>query len=252
MQLFYNNLTDAGTWYLNAGTTNPAYPIENLLDYRAAVIWKAIVGSMAANDLGAAGAGTEDWQFIAYGLTDVTTICLLLYSDDGVSFTTLGAPIAVVDGIASVVIDAADTAHRYWAIVPITSDSSDVQVSRCYIGPILDTGPEGDPDFGNYGQDFSERTNRDYSVLGQKYAEQRAQFKTRRMTLPLVPETTEALLRAFLEAVGTWKPFFMILSTATPMDQVFYGSFQSNPTEQLQDYGSGFLWRVPLVIEQQL
>lgn len=257
MKIYWDNLADDAVLAQVLGTADASFPVENIQDYRAAVVWRgqnSTANTLRIDTGSARAAVTGGWELVLYGLAG-TFVATLVGSNNadlsapGYTDTIFAAVPA--SGYATLEIADADTVYRYYGIL-LTTVTVQPQISRIHLGPVLDTTDVGDPDFGNLMREFSERANRSYSVGGVKYAEQRANYTTLRMRVPYITETIQAQIREWVRAVGTWRPFFLTLSDTTPLDAVFYGTFQSSPSETVVDFGTGFLWSVPYTMEEQL
>lgn len=268
------NNADTGTW-TSTNTSDPYFPVANLQNFLAAKVWKsgvAVAQERLTLDLGAGSSPAVKWYLnihnhnfnaIVSGAASITVEGNATNAwgaptfSDTIPLAEWGVNAATGYGTAFLEIAAAYAGLRYWRISILKNNTTDVlQIGRISLGAGLDTGDAGDPDFGSFARAYAELVNKDSSILGQVYSEQRNQFTRLKGKVSVTPEATAALLRVIWPYVGTWRPFFIqVLPTGWPSDTLskpYYMRLASPMEEQLQAYGAGYLWNLPLSFEEQL
>lgn len=267
MLWMYDNKADTlGTW-TSVNTSDPSFPPANLQNFLAAKVWRsgaAVATERLLLDLGAATAPAAKWYLVlhAHNFSDVLTGDVTV---EGHTSNSWGSPtftdtIPAAEwggGTAFLEIPAVSAGLRWWRISMVKTNAADVlQIGRASLGPGYLSDDSGDPDLPSLERAWAELVNRDASVLGQVYAEQRAQFWRIKGKVTAMPEATAAALRTIWQTVGTWKPFFiMVYPTGWPTDTwgvPYYVHLAAPPTEPLRGYGAGYLWDVPFSFEEQL
>ncbi len=134
-----------------------------------------------------------------------------------------------------------------------TTAGQQVQVGKLYAGIGYDTNHVDDPN--PFSRTFAERSNKDYSVLGQKFAEARSQNWAASISVPLSSETVEANLRAIFAAVGTFTPFYVVVARDVTFGEFAlprYVTFASQPMERYVGFGTEGQWALTHQLEEQL
>lgn len=272
MLWMYDNKAQAGTWTSQNGS-DPQFLVSNLQNFLAAKVWKStatLPTERLTLDLGATTTPAVKWylNLHANNFADVlqgdivvegnaTNVWTSPTFSDVIPAAEWGTNQATGNKTAFLEIGSAFAGLRYWRITMVKNNGTDIlQIGIGYLGPGLDTGDAGDPEFGSFGRTFAELVNKDSSILGQVYAEQRANFNRLRGRIPVTPEATEALLRVIWPFVGTWRPFFLqVRPDAWPTDTLsvpFYVRMTTPVDENLAGYGAGYLWTLALAFEEQL
>lgn len=274
MLWMYDNKADSGTW-TSVNTSDPYYPPANLQNFLMAKVWRsgvAVATERLVLDLGAATAPGVKW-YLNLGGHNFNSICsgaasILVEGHTSNSWgtptfsTTIpaaqwGVNAATGNGVAFLEISSTYAGLRWWRISMVKNNATDLlQIGRASIGPGVDTGVVGDPDLNSVARAFAELANKDVSIGGQVYAEQRAQFIRLKGKISATPEATAALLRVIWPTIGTWKPFFLQMVPADwptgTLSLSYYVRLATNIEEQVAAYGAGYLWNIPLSFEEQL
>ncbi len=276
MKWLNDNRADAvGTW-TSVNTSDPYFPPANLQNFLTAKVWRsgvAIAQERLLLDLGSTTAPGVDWHLILHGhnfdqvVSGAATILVEGHTSNSWGSPSFSHAIAAAswgvtvagNGTAFLLIPASATGPglRWWRISMLKNNATDLlQIGRAYIGPALDVGEPGQPDQNGLTRAYAELVNKDSSILGQVYTEQRAQFLRISGKVSVMTEATLDSLRAIWRLVGTWKPLFIIVvpedwPTGT-WSKPYYVRLGAPPQEQLKDYGASYQWDVPLSFEEQL
>lgn len=264
--LYENKADSLGTWS-SVNTSDPSFPPSNLQNFLAAKVWRSGTTSALEQlllDLGATTTPAVKWYLVihAHNWADVVTGDVTIEGHTSNTWTspTFTDTIPAAEwggGTAFLEIPAVSAGLRWWRIsMTKTGATAKLQIGRISLGPGALTADDGTPDMAGLERTWAEQVNRESGILGQVYAEQRAQFWRIKGKVTAMTETTAAALRPIWQACGTWKPFFILINPeGWPTDTwgtPYYVRLAAPPTEPLRGYGAGYLWDVPLSWEQQL
>ena len=281
----YSNLCRIGSG-ITANCANAYFPVANILgDSRASQVWRS--GTPPGGSGGSTPILTIDVS--EYTFSNSVQYDLLIYSStwsiykDTLTVTYLpgNTTQTITPATSSWPTAAPDLSYLSWCplTIPVGTTSitltwtgrsggyslaNYVEVSKLFIGPRFDTAAfqqtinEGSPDSSSWARTFAEYVNKDLSILGQNFAEKRAQYFQATWDLPLLSEQLEEALEFWFWKQGTFNPMWTLIAPG------FYGegpdvgnlwyvkATVAQKKKMVTMAPSGFYWSLPISFTEVL
>lgn len=258
MKLWMENLADAAT--PTATTANAEFPVTNVQTPRLTQVYKTTGAGVNEKIVFDFGSAVEPEELIIAAHNLLADSGLASFFLDGgatsnpsdVAYTLT----AVAGTIAFDIAGATPTggtpgAYRYWAITFSKNTAADIKsIGRVYLGPTIEVGDLGLPDYDGVTETTRDRSEADESISGEEYIEEKGQVRSWALDFSEIPEDEMADIVERYQALGKAQPFFMQISDVTPLDETIYVRFTNDLGRKVGSFDGSFNWNTALAVKE--
>lgn len=199
---------------------------------------------LAEHDLATAPAATS--LLLAGGTSDGGDEVVILVLTPEISAGTMVVDLSTITPFSGALGPA-----RYWTLKFDKDTATDVKnLGRVYLGPIIETGDLGSPDYDGVTETTTDRTEVDQSIGGQEYIEEKSQTRSWALDFSLIPESEMSDIVDRYLVVGKHTPFFIQIATVSPLDEFLYCRFTNNLGRKIGAFDSQFHWDTAMALKE--